>query len=346
MKRWLKLALTTVAAVALLLGGAFVVLVLWIDRQNRPAEVPDDFEQPTALAPTQTQAANGALFFDSDRTGTFEIFLTDSSGENPQQITDDAAWDSWWPRLSPDRRRIAFHRSPPGVHDTDFTKVSLWMMNVDGSDLVQLRPPGLDGWTQQGHVEWSPDGTQLVMFGGSKTNPQIFVTTITGASPRAVTDRGGTNIDPSFAPDGESIVFVGCPGRVCFPDDYELYSVSVDGGAATRLTDDDLRDHDPYYAPDGSQIAWLTQTSTDGLHPGGAWNIRIADPEFTEIRRVTDDRNINSKPEWSHDGSTIYFHRLDVRNAEVFSVFAIDVDGTNLREVTAGQPGVNEFPST
>lgn len=346
MRRWVKVLLIALASFVVLGVAGVVALVVWINAENRPAKVPDDFERPTALPPSADPLPDGALLFDSDRTGNFELFLTDQWGNDPTQLTDDTAWDSWWPRLSPDRRRIAFHRSPPGVHDTDFTEVSLWMMNVDGSGLVQLRPPGLDGWTQQGHVEWSPDGSRLVMFGGDKTNPQIFVTDATGSDPEQITDRGGTNIDPSFSPDGESVIFVGCPRSVCFPDDYELYLIPVTGGDARRLTDDGLRDHDPYFSPDGTRIAWLTQTSEHGLHPGGSWNIRIASADGSDVRLVTDDRNINSKPEWSRDGSTIFFHRLDVRNAEVFSVFAIAPDGTGMREVTAGQPGVNEFPST
>lgn len=346
MRRWVKVLLTVLTALVVLVVVGVVALVLWLEAENRPADVPEDFRRPTALPDPAAPLPAGALLFDSDRTGNFEVFLTDESGNDPIQLTNDPAWDSWWPRLSPDRRRIAFHRSPPGVHDTDFTKTSLWMVNVDGTGLVQLRPPGLDGWTQQGHVEWSPEGDRLVMFGGDKTNPQIFVTDVTGGDPRQITDRGGTNIDPSFSPDGETVIFVGCPRSVCFPDDYELYVVPATGGEVHRLTDDGLRDHDPYYSPDGREIAWLTQTSEDGLHPGGSWNIRRAAADGSDVRMVTDDRNINSKPEWSRDGSTIFFHRLDVRNADVFSVFSISPDGTGMREVTAGQPGVNEFPST
>lgn len=183
------------------------------------------------------------------------------------------------------------------------------------------------------------------MFGGRESNPQIFVTTATGGDAVAITERSGVNLDPSWSPDGGTIVFIGCPRAVCFPPDYEVYTIDKSGnGEAVRLTDDNLRDHDPYYSPDGTRLAWLTQTSTQG--PTGAWNIRISAADGSDIRRVTDDSNINSKPEWSRDGTRIFFHRLEIGRHTGFSIFSISPDGTDLVELTLDQPGVNEFPST
>jgi Tol biopolymer transport system component len=325
-------------------GLAALMVVVWF--KDRPPDVPDDFSAPTQLPPAGAPAPEGSLFFDSDRTGSFEIYRTTVDGGEPVALTHDPKWDLWWPRLSPDRTRILFYRTPAGVHDTDFGKTHLWVMNVDGTGQVELRPPGLDGWAQQGHAEWSPDGTHLVMFGGKNTNPQIFLTEATGQHPVAITDRGGANLDPSFSPDGHTIAFVGCPSSICFPDDYELYVVDTKGaGDPVRLTHDGMRDHDPYFSPDGRRIAWLTNTSGSPA-PTGSWNIRLANADGSGMRLVTDDDNVNSKPDWSPDGKTLFFHRLDVGVDEVFNLFAIEIDGSNLRAITPGQPGVNEFPST
>lgn len=353
MRGVVRVGLVAVGVLAALALLGVVVLVIVVNLQNRPPVVPPGFRAPARLPASTVPAATGELYYDSQRTGSYEIYLAPTPGADPRRLTDDDAWDSWWPRLSPDRRHVLFYRSPRGVHDTDFGQTHLWVMAADGSAPTELRPPGLDGWVQQGHAEWAPDSSSLVMFGGNRTNPQIFVTDPVGQRPRPVTNRPGTNIDPSFAPDGRTIAFVGCPQALCTTEDYEVYLTAADGGDgandARRLTDDDLRDHDPYFSPDGSRLAWLTQTSTAGRNPGGAWNIRLAAADGSGLRRVTDDDEINSKPEWSRDGTTIYFHRLDpgrgVRRPG-FSIFAVRPDGTGLREVTAGQPGINEFPST
>ncbi len=63
--------------------------------------------------------------------------------------------------------------------------------------------------------------------------------------------------------------------------------------------------------------------------------------------RISPDRTkvlFYSKPAWSLDGQTIYFHRMvppDYR----FKVFRIGNDGRGLTDLTAGAPGVNEHPS-
>ena len=37
---------------------------------------------------------------------------------------------------------------------------------VDGTDEVEVLPPGAHGWFQHGHAEWSPDGSRLVIARG------------------------------------------------------------------------------------------------------------------------------------------------------------------------------------
>ncbi|HET8568513.1 MAG TPA: hypothetical protein VFM93_05945, partial [Candidatus Limnocylindria bacterium] len=283
---------------------AVLVLVLAACSNTPPAALPTG-EPPAGSAPLDA----AALAFDSDRTGNFEIFVARVDGSQLRQLTADAAYDSWWARIAPDRRRILFYRTPKGTHDRDYTKTSLWMMNADGTDQRHLLPAGGNGWDMHGHAEWSPEGDRLVMFGGQRMNPQIFVTDLRGGSPRAITARGGQNLDPSWSPDGERIVFVGCPAAICFERDYEVYVVPAAGGEAARLTENGLRDHDPYYSPDGRSIAWLQQTDTAG--PVGVWNIRLMLSDGSQQRAVTNDRHINSKPEWSRDGAAIFFHRFE-----------------------------------
>lgn len=303
-----------------------------------------DPRPPELLPPPTTAVPLSTIVFDSDRSGTFEIYTMAADGSAVRALTSDARFDSWWGRISPDRRRILFYRTPAGTHDRDFTRTALWMMNADGTGAVELRPAKTDGWAMQGHAEWSPDGAELVMFGGSRINPQVHVTAMDGSSPRQITRRGGVNLDPSWTPDGRRIVFVGCPKSVCFPSDQEVYIVDASGTEdAERLTDDDLADYDPYVSPDGSTLAWLTRTSDDG--PVGVWNLRTASPDGSGMRWLTDDDNVNSKPEWSNDGSVIYFHRLEFGVHTGFSIFRIHPDGSGLREITRGQPGVNEYPS-
>ena len=117
----------------------------------------------------------------------------------------------------------------------------------------------------------------------------------------------------------------------------------------TRLTTDSFASYDPYFSPDGTQLAWLVNVDPNAnVIPGtstslGRWAIRIADTGGN-ARYLIDDGNINSKPAWSRDGQTIYFHRMvppDYR----FKVFRIGRDGTGLTDLTLGAAGISEHPS-
>jgi Tol biopolymer transport system component len=320
--------------VALGAAGVLVALVLLVPLirvvvvavHDALSPLPDVPAPHATLPPSESVVPPGMMAFDSNRTGNFEIYLMSSTGTGVRQLTRDRRFDSWWAQISPDRRYVLFYRSPRGVHDSDPSKNSLWVMDGDGTHQTELRPVGTDGWRIQGHAEWSPGGERLVMSGGSRINPQIYVTTATGRDPVDVTDgRGGTNIDPSWAPDGRSVWFVGCPDSFCTSSDYEVYSLMLTRRAEpVRFTVNGLPDYDPSVSPNGRTVAWLEETA--GGSPG-QWNIMIADVNGSHRRDLTHDSDVNSKPAWSTDGSTIYFHRLLVGRSEAFGIWAIAAEG-------------------
>ncbi len=292
--------------------------------------------------PASSRVPDRSMTFDSDRTGNFEIYTMETDGSSVRQLTKDPAYDSWWPRISPDRRTILFYRTPAGSHE-DYSSTSLWAIAADGGTPTELRPAGAEGWEVQGHAEWSPTGDRLVMFGGSQLNPQIYVTNAEGGDAHAITQRGGQNLDPSWTPDGRAVVFVGCPRAICFPGSYEIYLAAETGGEPTRLTFDQYRDQDPYVSPDGSTVAWLTQSSDEGAV--GTWGIRAASMTGQGVRWVIDDGNVNSYPAWSPDGAWIYFHRFTYPGPPLFSIYRIRPDGTDLHRISADTSWVDEYPS-
>jgi TolB protein len=189
--------------------------------------------------------------------------------------------------------------------------------------------------------DWSPDGSQLVMFGGSRSNPQLFVTDASGQHPRQLTDRGGVNLDPSFTADGGSVLFVGCPQAECYPDDQEIYRIDTAGLAAVRLTFDHLPDHDPYQSPLGDRIAWLTQFSSAGM---GVWDVRVGDAAAADPHRLINDDGVTSRPQWSPDGRRVLVHRIPPGGAR-FGLYTVAVDNGGVTSLTDDQPGSNEYPT-
>lgn len=280
----------------------------------------------TTSTSTVTALPADRIVFDSNRTGNYEVFTMLADGSSPVRLTNDPTYDSWWPKISPDRTKILFYRTPKGTHDRDYSKTSLWQMNADGTALRQLLANGSYGWTFQGHAEWSPDGTQLVMLGGSAPGTQIYITNADGTSPRLVKKRGGSNVDPSWSPDGKSLLFIGCPVATCTKELYEVFRINTDGTGEQRLTNDLVPDYDPYYSPDGSTIAWLRDTG--GLTK---WGVFRMNPDGSGQRPVIDDGGINSKPAWSADSQTIFFHRAAPGHLS-YSIWTIHPDGSGLTQ--------------
>ena len=300
-----------------------------------------------------TPLANNIILFDSNRNGNYQICKMKSDGSEQTQITTGTEYDSFWPKPSPDRTKILFTRTPAGIHDTDYAKATTWVMNADGTGLRQILPLGVYGWTIQGHPEWKPDGSKIATMGGLNESPQIFIINPDGTNPVRLTNdasggpRPGLHVDPSWKPDGEYLLFVGCPGLPCGFQNFEIYRIKADGTGETRLTSDNIRDHDPYYSPNTTPglpgtgtIAWLR--NVDG---GRRWAIFKMNPDGTNQTAVIDDGGINSKPGWSLDSSTIYFHRIPVSGGTPFNVWKILPDGTGLTEVILPRPSyANEYP--
>jgi Tol biopolymer transport system component len=303
---------------------------------------------PVVVPSGSAALAQDDVVFNSNRSGNQEIFAMKTDGSGARRLTNDAAYDNWWPRISPDRKKILFYRAPKG-NSENYAQASLWAINADGSAPTQLRAQGTSGWTQQGHAEWSPDGSKIAMFGSVGSTLQIFVADAQGQNAVAYTNRPGFNTDVSWSPNGQTLLFNGCPSAACTRADYEIYAMpSAPLATPIRLTNNTLADYDPYFSPDGTQIAWLQTVNPSAFPtPGGnlgAWAIRIAQADGSNARDLINDGQINSKPAWSLDGRTIYFHRMEPPDYR-FRVFRIGQDGTGLKELTVGVAGGHEYPA-
>ncbi len=136
-----------------------------------------------------------------DRNGVYLVGVPDGTGlvRLTKHPDHDIPMD-----FSPDGSRIVFLRAEP---DTDPVTGSLYVVNVDGTGLHRITPPGLDvGAT----ARWAPNGKEIV-FAGSPTEPRGSIRVVqpdgTGLKKVFEDPKGGTAAAPTWAPDGHKIMF-------------------------------------------------------------------------------------------------------------------------------------------
>jgi TolB protein len=220
-------------------------------------------------------------------------------------------------------------------------------------DVVRFytQEPG-DFATRIAYVRHGGEGKQLVVSDSDGANAQA----VTGA---------GINLLPSFAPDGNSVVFTSfrdgrgahiysvdlgsgaisplvlmgdfAGGASYSPDGLKLaFSASVkdntdvyvaqpDGAAGRRLTDDRGIDISASWSPDGKQLAFVSDR-------GGTPQIYVMNADGSGIKRLTFEGRYNQEPAWSPKGDLIAFSGRDEKN--MFDIFTVEVASGKIKRLT------------
>ena len=120
------------------------------------------------------------VVFSSDRSGTVEIWVSDSDGNNPMQVTHLGTFNTGRPHWSPDGARIAFESGARGKPD-------VYSVSLDGADPRRLT----DDNFEDSAPTWSVDGKWI--YYQSNRSGQIQIWRLSSQGDRAVqlTTSGG-----------------------------------------------------------------------------------------------------------------------------------------------------------
>ncbi len=169
---------------------------------------------------------------------TADIYRMSLDGKRKTQITKGPGQAmNVEPAISPDGNKIAFSSDRSG-------KPMIFTMNPDGSGVKQLTFAGFYNSTPT----WSPDGTKIAFAGVDKGKDSgdgrtgafdIFIINSDGTGLKRLTSakkpngRWANNQEPSFAPDGQRVMFVS--DRAI---NSQLFMVNIDGSNERRITYD------------------------------------------------------------------------------------------------------------
>jgi len=156
------------------------------------------------------------IVFTSTRSGSYEIWVCDSDGSNPRQLTFFGGPDTGTPRWSLDGRQIVFDSTPQGHSD-------IFVVSAEGG-----RPRRLTTESSNDCVpSWSRDG-RWIYFASDRTGAwQVWKMPAEGARAVQVTKQGGFAAFESL--DGRTLYYAKGQNRP------GLWKVSVEAGEETQI---------------------------------------------------------------------------------------------------------------
>ncbi|HYM50219.1 MAG TPA: S9 family peptidase [Candidatus Limnocylindrales bacterium] len=264
------------------------------------------------------------------------------------------------PRLSPDGARVAYVVMEIDRPSYEYRR-AIWIAPTDGGAPRRFTSGGNDSVPR-----WSPDGRALAFVRGpaGEVKPkdeaerdhgvgkgQVFIVPADGGEARQLTFMRHGAAEPTWSPDGRSIVFT---AEVGDPDDPEaeeaalhdkripavrtidrlwhrldgkgwiyerrahLFQVPAEGGEPRQLTDGDWDDGLPRYSPSGRELAFLSDRSADRWTWPGAdvWVLELA---TGALRRITDETQSCATLSWSPDGETLAFTAQPRRKSNYYT---------------------------
>jgi Tol biopolymer transport system component/DNA-binding winged helix-turn-helix (wHTH) protein len=171
------------------------------------------FDDNPQYSPDGTRIA-----FASWRSGSMQVWVCDSEGRNPVQLTfmgTDTSWISW----SPDGRQLAFNSDARG-------QWSLYTIAVEGGPVHLLTRDQ----AHESRPSWSPDGRWIYYNSDRSGAFQVWKVPSSGGPPIQVTKHGG--FGPVVSRDGRFVYYANGPKGP------SVWRVPADGGDETPILED------------------------------------------------------------------------------------------------------------
>jgi dipeptidyl aminopeptidase/acylaminoacyl peptidase len=282
-------------------------------RNGQIVLMPSDGSWPITL--TSSAGAKTGLSWSPDgRTLAFAsqggIWTVPVAGGQPRRLTNASAGGGdprraadRTPQWSPKGKWILFETGRRG-------RDSLMVVSDDGMVNAFLSQSTAD----EDNATWAPDGEHISYverapqyFSGKLNVVRFDPGTARASDPKTLytspVDRGGgwSIRKARWSPDGKSLAVV-------LQDSGwdNIYLIPAGGGAPQPIMRGEWEDTNPVFSPDGKSLAFVS--TRKNLEESNIWIAGLSGAPPRQLAQFTVP-GLETQPEWSPDGSRIYFHR-------------------------------------
>jgi Tol biopolymer transport system component/DNA-binding winged helix-turn-helix (wHTH) protein len=260
-----------------------------------PTDPPDKFITSTRMESGPQFSPDGSkIAFESTRSGAYEVWLCQSDGSSPMQLTHFNPSVTGTPRWSPDGQKIVFDSRPAGNPD-------IFVIDIQGGAPRQLTSEP----SNEAVPSWSRDGLWIYYASDRTGSWEVWKMPSTGGSAVQVTHHGGFAAFES--PDGRFLYYAkgeNAPG---------LWRIPIAGGEEIELISSLEAGYWGYWAAVENGIYYLDTTTKPGIVFFDVTTHRISRLFDLENRPARDDPGLAVAP----DKKTILYTQLDALSTEV-----------------------------
>jgi Tol biopolymer transport system component/fibronectin type 3 domain-containing protein len=239
-----------------------------VEDDNELFVVEADGSNPTAItdndgvhdADPHWSPDGSMIAFVSDRAGDFDIWVMESDGTEPRNLTAGipfAADPTWAPG-----NRIAFVSDNPAGGFIE--RLDVFVVDPDGQNLQVVVNDSAGPFVRDAFPTFDPSGERLFFGRGLESSAEhhLYAVGLPGTDQPLVqiTNFAGNQIHPAASPvDADEVAYV--QESTSANADGELYV--IDGETVTRLTHNGFREASPAWSPDGTHVVFMRDMLSD-----------------------------------------------------------------------------------